>query len=157
MLRSELCDFSDAYIVVKGDITLTKTNGRGIIDIRNRFLAFKNNAPLTNCILKINNVLIDNAEDLDIVMPMYNLLEYSKNYRKTTGSLWNYYRDEPNNPPLVGNPPTVNYSADPVTNSKSFKYKTSITGKTSNANQKNSENTEQRNTKTKKYLEIVVP
>ena len=90
-------------------------------------------------------------------MPMYNLLEYSKNYRKTTGSLWNYYRDEPNNPPLVGNPPTVNYSADPVTNSKSFKYKTSITGKTSNANQKNSENTEQRNTKTKKYLEIVVP
>ena len=81
MLRSDLCDFSDAYIVVKGDITLTKTNGRGIIDIRNRFLAFKNNAPFTNCISKINNVLIDNAEDLDIVMPMYNLLEYSKNYR----------------------------------------------------------------------------
>ena len=50
MLRSDLCDFSDAYIVVKGDITLTKTNGRGIIDIRNRFLAFKNNAPFTNCI-----------------------------------------------------------------------------------------------------------
>ena len=98
MLRSDLCDYSDAYIVVKGDITLTKTNGRGIIDIRNRFLAFKNNAPFTNCISKINNVLIDNAEDLDIVMPMYNLLEYSKNYRKTTGSLWNYYRDEPSNP-----------------------------------------------------------
>ena len=98
MLRSDLCDFSDAYIVVKGDITLTKTNGRGIIDIRNRFLAFKNNAPFTNCISKINNVLIDNAEDLDIVMPMYNLLEYSKNYRKTTDSLWNYYRDEPSNP-----------------------------------------------------------
>ena len=89
MLRSDLCDFSDAYIVVKGDITLTKTNGRGIIDIRNRFLAFKNNAPFTNCISKINNVLIDNAEDLDIVMLMYNLLEYSKNYRKTTGSMWN--------------------------------------------------------------------
>ena len=79
MLRSDLCDYSDAYIVVKGDITLTKTNGRGIIDIRNRFLAFKNNAPFTNCISKINNVLIDNAEDLDIVMPMYNFLEYSKN------------------------------------------------------------------------------
>ena len=54
MLRSDLCDFSDAYIVVKGDITLTKTNGRGIIDIRNRFLAFKNNALFTNCISKIN-------------------------------------------------------------------------------------------------------
>ena len=90
MLRSDLCDFSDAYIVVKGDITLTKTNGRGIIDIRNRFLAFKNNAPFTNCISKINNVLIDNAEDLDVVMPMYNLLEYSKNYRKATRRLWNY-------------------------------------------------------------------
>ena len=88
MLRSDLCDYSDAYIVVKGDITLTKTNGRGIIDIRNRFLAFKNNAPFTNCISKINNVLIDNAEDLDIVMPMCNVLEYSKNYRKTLGSFW---------------------------------------------------------------------
>ena len=123
MLRSDLCDYFDAYNVVKGDITLTKTNGRGIIDIRNRFLAFKNNAPSTNCISKINNVLIGNAEDLDILMPMYNLLEYSKNYRKTTG------RDEPNNPP------DDNYHADPITNSESFKYKSSITGKTSNANQ----------------------
>ena len=78
MLRSDLCDYSDAYIVVKGDITLTKTNGRGIIDIRNRFLAFKNNAPFTNCISKINNVLIDNAEDLDVVMPMYKLLSTAK-------------------------------------------------------------------------------
>ena len=69
-------------------------------------------------------------------MPMYNLLEYSKNYRKTTGSLWNYYRDEPNNPPFNDDdPPTVNYNADPITNSESFKYKSSIKGKTSNANQ----------------------
>ena len=82
MLRSDLCDFSDAYIVVKGDITLTKTNKRRIIDIRNRFLAFKNNAPFTNCISKINNVLIDNAEDSDVVIPMYNLLEYNKKYKK---------------------------------------------------------------------------
>ena len=90
MLRSDLCDFSDAYIVVKGTITLTKTDRIRFIDIRNRFLAFKNNTPFTNCISKINNILIDNAEDLDIVMPMYNLLAYSKNDRKTTGSLWNY-------------------------------------------------------------------
>ena len=75
MRRSDLCDYSDAYIVVKGDITLTKTNGREIIDIRNRFSAFKGNEPFTNCISKMNNVLIDNAEDLDIVMIMYNLLE----------------------------------------------------------------------------------
>ena len=118
MLRSDLCDYSDAYIVVKGDIVLTKAIGRRPVDIRNRFLAFKNNAPFTNYISKINNVLIDNAEDLDIVMPMYNLLEYSKNYRKTTGSLWNYYRDEPSNPLS--------------SNSESFKYKTSITGNTYN-------------------------
>ena len=140
MLRSDLCDFSDAYIVVKGTITLTKTNGRGIIDIRNRFLAFKNNAPFTNCISKINNVLIDNAEDLDIVMPMYNLLEYSKNYSKTTGSFWNYYRDEPNSG-LGGNNNNVNYS---IKDSKSFDYKTSITGKLEGNN-------------TEKEVEIVVP
>ena len=87
MVRSDLCDFSDVYIVIKGYITLTKIDGRGLINIRNRFLAFKNNAPFTNCISKINNVLIDNVEDLDVVMPMYNLLEYSKNYRKTAGRL----------------------------------------------------------------------
>ena len=149
MLRSDLCDYSDAYIVVKGDITLTKTNGRGIIDIRNRFLAFKNNAPFTNCISKINNVLIDNAEDLDVVMPMYNLLECSKNYRKTTGSLWNYYRDEPNDFPAN------NYNANPITNSESFKYKSIITRKISNANQENGENTELGNTTTKKILKLL--
>ena len=75
MLRSDLYVFSDAYIVVEGDITLTKTTRRGIIGIRNRFLAFKNNGPFTNCILKINNMLIDNAEDLDVVIPINNLLE----------------------------------------------------------------------------------
>ena len=84
-------------------------------------------------------------------MPMYNLLEYSKHYSKTTGSLWNYYKDEPNNPPLN------NYNADSITNSASFKYKTSITGKTSNISQENSANTEQVNTKIKKNLNIVVP
>ena len=94
---------------------------------------------------------------LDVIMPIYNLIEYSKNYRKTTGSLCNYYRDEPNNPLLVGDPPITDCNADPITNSESFKYKSSITGKTSNANQENGENTEQENTKTKKNLEFVVP
>ena len=59
-------------------------------------IAFKNNGPFVSCISKINNTLIGNAEDLDIVMPMYNLIEYSKNFSKATGSFWNYYRDEPN-------------------------------------------------------------
>ena len=70
MPRSDLCHFSEVYIVVRGGITLTKTNERRIIDIRNRFSAFKNNAPFTNCISKINNALIDNAEDLDDAMPL---------------------------------------------------------------------------------------
>ena len=112
MLRSDLCDFSDAYIVVKGTVTLTKTNKTGIIDKRNRFLAFKNNAPFTNCTSKINNVLIDNAEDLGVVTPMYNLLESSKNYKKTTRSLWNYCRDKPNNPPAT------DYNANESLNTK---------------------------------------
>ena len=150
MLRSDLCDFRDAYIVVKGTITFTKTDGRRFIDIRNRSLALKKNASFTNCISKINNVLIDNAEYLDVVAPIYNLHEYSKNYRKTAGSLWSYYRDEPNNPPAT------NYNANSIKNSASSKYKTSITGKTSNANQENGEKTEQSNTKTKKNLKIVL-
>ena len=113
MLRSNLCDFNDVYIVVKGDITLEGDNDA---NKRNKNLAFKNNPPSFNCISKINDVRIDNAEDLHVVMPMYNLLECSKNYRKTTGSLWNYYRDEPSNPLS--------------SNSESFIYKMSITGKT---------------------------
>ena len=83
MLRSDLCGFSDTYIVVKVTITVANPNGAK----RNKEVTFKNNVPFINCILKINDVKIDNAEDLDVVMPMYNLLEYSKNYRKTTGSL----------------------------------------------------------------------
>ena len=107
-LRSDLCDFSNAYIVVKGTITVTNPDNTKI----NKSVEFENNAPFINCISKINGVQIDNAEDLDVVMPMYNLLEYSKNYRKATGSLWNYYRNEPSNPLS--------------SNSKSFKYNTSI-------------------------------
>ena len=88
MLRSDLCDCNDAYIIVKGKITVTNPNN----DVYDKNLALKNNAPFVSCISKIYNTLIDSAEDLDIVMRMYNLLEYSKSYRKTTGSLWNYYR-----------------------------------------------------------------
>ena len=146
ILKSDLCDFSDAYIVVKGDITLTKTADRDFIDVRNSFLAFKNNAPFPDYILKVNGVLINNAENLDGVMPMYNLFEYSKNYRKTTESFWSYYRDEPNDFPVN------NYNANLTTNSESFKYKTSIAGKTSNVNKENGENTERENKKTKKIL-----
>ena len=78
ILRSDLCDFSDANTVVKGTITVRNPN-----NVYDKKLAFKNNAPFVSCISKINNTLIDNAEDLDIVMPIYNLLEHGKNYSKT--------------------------------------------------------------------------
>ena len=90
MLRSDLCDLSDAYIVVKGTITVADSNN----DAHDKRLVLKNNAPFTSCISKINNTLIHNVEDLHVVMPMYNLLEYSKNYSKTIGRFRNYYRDE---------------------------------------------------------------
>ena len=92
MLRSDLNDYRDAYIAVEGKITVADPNN----DAYDKKLALKNNAPFTSCISKINNTLIDNAEDLDVVMLMYKLIEYSKNYLKTSESLWNYYRDEPN-------------------------------------------------------------
>ena len=98
MLRSNLCDYSDAYILVKGTITVTapgvNNNPNNIRDKRNRPLILKNNAPFVSCITRINGELIEDPNDLDTVIPMYNLLEYSKNYRKTIGSLYNYYRDE---------------------------------------------------------------
>ena len=92
MLRWDLCDFSDAYFVVKGTTTVTNPDN----NVYDKKLTFKTNAPFVSCISKINNTLTDNAEDLDIVISLYNMLEYSKNYSKTTGGLWNYYRDEPN-------------------------------------------------------------
>ena len=94
MLKSSLCDYSDAYMLVKGTISLAKqtesnpNNG-------NKEVVLKNCAPFTNCISEINNTQIDNAKDIDIVMPMYNLIEYSDKYSKRSGSLWQCYRDGP--------------------------------------------------------------
>ena len=111
-----------------------------IIGIKNRPLAFKNNAPFISCISKINNTLIDNAEDLlrwnmlrlqHVVMPMYFLIECSKIYRKTTGSLQNYYRDE-----LTDDTNDINFPDKNVIKSESFKYKTSVTGSTYNVDAK---------------------
>ena len=88
MLRSSLYDYSDAYITVKGNITVNNTADAGAAaDNTNKRVIFKNCAPFINCISKINNTQIDNAEYIDIVMAMYNLIEYSDNYSKTSGSL----------------------------------------------------------------------
>ena len=131
MLRSNLCDYSDAYILVKGTITGTApgaNNGaNNIRDKRNRPVILKNNAPFVSCITRINGELIEDADDLDIVMSMYNLLEYSKNYRKTIGSLYNYYRDE-----LSDDADDNNFDNIKVVNSNTFKYKNKIIGNTYN-------------------------
>ena len=98
-LRSNLCDYADAYILVKGPVTITGAKNDDATkqaDERDQGVTFKNCAPFTKCISRINNTDIDNAKDIDIVMPMYNLIEYSDNYSKT-GSLWQYYKDDPNN------------------------------------------------------------
>ena len=94
MLRSDLCEFSKAYIFVKGKITVAGANVNNGI---HKEIVFKNNAPFRSCISKINNTFIDNAEDLDILMPLYNLLENCDSYLMTLGSLCNYGRDEVNN------------------------------------------------------------
>ena len=133
MLRSTLCDYSDAYILVKGTITVTapgaNNDANNIRDKRNRPLILKNNAPFVSCITRINAELIEDADDLDIVMPIHNLLEYSKNYRKTIGSLYNYYRDE-----LGDDVDDNNFDNIKVVNSNIFKYKNKITGNTYNVN-----------------------
>ena len=96
MLRSSLCDYSDAYILVKGNITVNNTAADGAAaNNTNKKVIFENCAPFTNCISKINNTQIDNAEYIDIVMPMYNLIEYSDNYSKTSGSLRQYCKEMP--------------------------------------------------------------
>ena len=86
MLKSSLCDYSDAYVLVKGRITIAGEGDNAAarhLDERDKGVAFKNCAPFINCISEINNAQIDNAKDIDIAMPMYNLIEYSDNYSKT--------------------------------------------------------------------------
>ena len=122
MLRPDLCDYADAYILVNGTITVA---GNQPSDRQNRPLILKNNALFVSCITRINNELIEDADDLDIVMPMSNLVEYSKNYRKTIGSLYNYYRDELNNDANLNN-----FASNNVVSSNSFQYKNKIIGNT---------------------------
>ena len=133
MLSSNLCDYSDAYILVKGTITVTapgvNNNANNVKDKRNRPVILKNNAPFVSFITRINGELIEDTDDLDIVMSMYNLLEYCKNYRKNIGSLYNYYRDE-----LSDDADDNNFNNIKVVNSNIFKYKNKIIGNTYNVN-----------------------
>ena len=143
MLRSDLCDYSDAYVEVTASVAIEVTvenadNINALADVAadpdanppvvgvdnsgKITFTLKNNAPFISCITKINGELVENAEDLDVVMPMYNLIEYSKNYRKTNGSLHNYYRDEPNSETMNN----MNYL---MNNSVSYEYKARSTNR----------------------------
>ena len=117
MQKSSLRDYSDAYILMSRTITITGVedddNARQL-DEKNKGVILKSCAPFTDCMSEVNNTQIDNAKYLDVVMPMYNLMEYG-HYLKASGSLWQYYREDPN---------------DRIVHSESFKFKINITGKT---------------------------
>ena len=118
MLRPSLSDYRDAYILVSRTIAITgavNDDGGRQLDEINKGEIFKNCALFTKCISEINNTQIDKEKYIDVVMPMYNLIEYSDNCSETSGSLWQYCRDDPN---------------DNITQSESFKYKIKLPGKT---------------------------
>ena len=127
MIRTDLCDCSDAYIFASGTITIAEgdNDAEKKADEKNKRVIFKNHAPFNECISNINNTQIDHAKDTDVVTLMYNLMEYSDNYSKRSGSLWQYYSDNSN---------------DNIAESESFKSKIKIEGKTAdNDNTKNAE------------------
>ena len=126
MSKSSLCDYSDAYILVKRTITINNAaaaNADG--NYTNKKVILKNCAPFTNCISEINNTQVDSAKDIDIVMPFYNLLGYNPAYAKALGSLWQYYKDVP---AVDNNNAIVNFTKNNLIDSFDFKVKT--TGQT---------------------------
>ena len=122
MLKSSLCDYSDAYIFVKGTISVNNAAAAAdaAVNNTNKKVILKNCAPFTNGISEINNTQVDNAKDIDIVMSMYNLIEYSDNYAKTTGSLWQYCK---NIPARNNNNEITEFTGGNTTDSFNFKVK----------------------------------
>ena len=131
MLRSNSCDYSNAYILVKGRISVRSTNDA---NKRNKKSNFKNNASFRSCISKINNTFISNPEDLDIVIPTYNLLEYSDNYFVTSWSLWKYYRNEVNDDENENDNANNRINNNKTITSKPFEYKARLIGSTPSNN-----------------------
>ena len=124
MIRSNLCDYSDAYVLVKGTITVPNTAAAGVaVNNANKNLILKNCPPFTDCITEINNAQVDDAQKFGVAISMYNSTEYNNAYLKISGRLWQYYRDEPglnNNGDIIDFPEYNN-------NSTSFKFKYQIT------------------------------
>ena len=133
MVRSSLYDYSDAYMLVKGTITVPNTEAAGAsVNNTNKKVIFKHFAPFTDCITEINNTHADDTQKIDVVIPMHNLIEYGDAYLKTSGSLWRYCRDEPaldNNGNIIDFP-------DDNNNSSSFKFKQKIARQTGNGGTK---------------------
>ena len=126
MLISSLCDYGHAYILFKGNLTVNNTAADGTAaNTTNKKVIFKNCVPFTNCISKINNTQIYNAEYIDTVIPMYNLIEYSDNYSKTSGTIWQYCKDIP---AVNNNGNIVDFNGANAIDS--FNFKTKITGQT---------------------------
>ena len=134
MLKSSLCDYSDAYVHVKGTITVNNTAAADAdVNNTNKIVIFKNCAPFTVCISEINNTQVDNAKDIDIMMSMYNSIERSDNYSKTSANWWQYYKDIP----ALNNNAIVDFTDNNLTDLFNFKVK--MTGQTKNDGTKNVE------------------
>ena len=129
-LESSLCDFSDAYILVTRNIVVKKRNATNTDDDNINAatqVVFKNCAPFKDYRTEINGTLVDYADFINITMPMYNVIEYSDNYSDTSGSLWNFERDE-----IINNADVTNDD-----NAPSFKYKANLIGNTEDNGTKN--------------------
>ena len=133
MLKSSLCDYSDAYILIEGTITINNTAAaHAEANNTNKKVIFKNCAPFTNCISEINNTHVDNAKDTDIVMLMYNLIKYNDNYSKLSGGLGKYCKDIP---AVDNNNAIVKFAENNLTDS--FNFKAKMTGQTGDNGTKN--------------------
>ena len=129
MLRSSLCDYSDAYILFKGTVTVSNSAAaEAAVNNANRNVIFKNCAPFTSCISRINNTEIYDAKYLDLVTPMYNLIEYNDKYSKTSGILWQYCRDVP---ALNDDGEFTDFTETNAT-TESFNHKVKLIGQTGN-------------------------
>ena len=133
MIRSNLCSYSDAYILVKGTITVPNMAATSAaVNHTNKKVIFTNCAPFIDCITELNNTQVEDAQNIDVVMPMYNLIEYSDAHSKLSGSLWEHYRDKP---ALDVNSELIEFPAN-NNNSASFRFKQQITGQTGNVGAK---------------------
>ena len=135
MIGSNLCKYNDGYIHVKATRVPNTAAAGVLVNNTNKKLIFKNCAPFIYFISRVNNTKVDDAQDIDVVKPMYNLIKYSDTYSKISGSLWQFYRDET---PIDNNNNNIDFS-DNNDNNISFKFKQQITGQTGNCGTKDIE------------------